>query len=282
MGSKQAVAETWRNLTAVGADPLAITDNLNFANPERPEIMGQLVGAIEGMGEACRVLDYPVVSGNVSLYNETNGVGIPPTPAIGAVGLIPDIARMADLRLKREGDLVIVIGREAGHLGQSLYQEHVDRQARGRAAARRPRRRDQGRAPRARADPRGQGRGRARRLRRRADRRRRRDGARRLTSAWSSSPTRAGCPRTPCGSARTKAATSLSVDPMRAEEVLERARLLALPGRIIGRTGGDAITVKGEPALALADLKAVHEGWLPGYMADDRCSRLVLDGYFVA
>ena len=102
MGTKQAVVETWRNLTAVGADPLAITDNLNFANPERPEVMGQLVGAIKGMAEACRVLDYPVVSGNVSLYNETNGVGIPPTPAIGGVGLIPDVSRMADMQLKRE------------------------------------------------------------------------------------------------------------------------------------------------------------------------------------
>ena len=89
MGTKQAVVETWRNLTAVGADPLAITDNMNFANPERPEVMGQFVGSVKGMAEACRVLDYPVVSGNVSLYNETNGVGIPPTPAIGGVGLDP-------------------------------------------------------------------------------------------------------------------------------------------------------------------------------------------------
>ncbi len=123
MGTKQAVVETWRNLTAVGADPLAITDNMNFANPERPEVMGQFVGSVKGMSEACRVLDYPVVSGNVSLYNETNGVGIPPTPAIGGVGLIPDVSRMADIKLKRESDLLIVIGREAGHLGQSLYQE---------------------------------------------------------------------------------------------------------------------------------------------------------------
>ena len=87
MGTKQAVVETWRNLIAVGADPLAITDNMNFGNPERPEIMGQFVGAIQGMKEACEVLKYPVVSGNVSLYNETNGAAIPPTPAIGGVGL---------------------------------------------------------------------------------------------------------------------------------------------------------------------------------------------------
>ncbi len=88
-GGKQAVAECWRNLTAVGADPLAVTDNLNFGNPEKPEIMGQFVGCIEGIGEACRALSFPIVSGNVSLYNETNGVAIPPTPAIAGVGLIP-------------------------------------------------------------------------------------------------------------------------------------------------------------------------------------------------
>ena len=86
MGAKQAVAESWRNLIAVGADPLAITDNMNFGNPERPEIMGQFVGAIKGMKEACEVLKYPVVSGNVSLYNETNGIAIPPTPRSAASG----------------------------------------------------------------------------------------------------------------------------------------------------------------------------------------------------
>ena len=269
MGTKQAVVETWRNLTAVGADPLAITDNLNFANPERPEVMGQLVGAIKGMGEACRVLDYPVVSGNVSLYNETNGVGIPPTPAIGAVGLIPDIAHMADLRLKREGDLLIVIGREAGHLGQSLYQELVDRQARRRAAARRSRRRDQGRPPRARADPRGQGLGRARRLRRRAAGRHRRDGARRLRSAWSSSPTRASCRRTPSGSARTRAATCSPSTPCAPRRCWSAPACWRCRPASSARTGGDAIALKGEPALPLAELSAAHEAWLPQFMAAD-------------
>ena len=86
-GGMQAVAESWRNLTAVGAEPLALTDNMNFGNPERPEIMGEFVGAIEGMREACLALDYPVVSGNVSLYNETSGSAILPTPVIGGVGL---------------------------------------------------------------------------------------------------------------------------------------------------------------------------------------------------
>jgi phosphoribosylformylglycinamidine synthase II len=122
-GAKQAVAECWRNLTAVGADPLAITDCMNFGNPERPEIMGEFVGAIEGMAEACTALAFPVVSGNVSLYNETNGMAIPPTPAVGGIGLIPDIATMARCALKQEGDVLILFGAEAGHLGQSLYQE---------------------------------------------------------------------------------------------------------------------------------------------------------------
>jgi phosphoribosylformylglycinamidine synthase len=89
-GGKQAVAEAWRNLTAVGARPLAVTDNLNFGNPERPETMGQLVGCIRGIGEACTALDFPVVSGNVSLYNETNASAILPTPTVGGVGLIED------------------------------------------------------------------------------------------------------------------------------------------------------------------------------------------------
>lgn len=122
-GGKQAVVETWRNLTAVGATPLAITNCLNFGNPTRPEIMGQFVGCLEGMGDACRALSYPIVSGNVSLYNETNGVGIPPTPAIGGIGLIDDIATQASLVFKTEGDVIILIGDTQGQLGQSLYQE---------------------------------------------------------------------------------------------------------------------------------------------------------------
>src|SRR6476619_6043031 len=121
-GAKQAVAECWRNLTAVGADPLAVTDCMNFGNPERPEIMGEFAEAVEGMAEACTALGFPVVSGNVSLYNENNGIAIPPTPTIGGIGLIPDGAPMATLALKREGDVLLLLGAEAGHLGQSLYQ----------------------------------------------------------------------------------------------------------------------------------------------------------------
>jgi phosphoribosylformylglycinamidine synthase subunit PurL len=124
-GGKQAVAECWRNLTAVGAEPLASTDNLNFGNPERPEIMGQFVKAIEGIGEACRVLGFPIVSGNVSLYNETNGEGILPTPTIGGVGLIPDWSQMVKIGSMAEGDVVLLFGGDGTHLGQSVYMRDV-------------------------------------------------------------------------------------------------------------------------------------------------------------
>src|SRR4051812_13619405 len=120
-GGKQAVAEAWRNLTAVGATPIAITDNLNFGNPERPEIMGQIVRAIDGMAEACRDLDFPVVSGNVSLYNETNGAAIPPTPAVGGVGPIDDYAHRADFSNLKGGEHLVLIGETQGALGQSMY-----------------------------------------------------------------------------------------------------------------------------------------------------------------
>ncbi len=120
-GGKQAVAECWRNLTAVGAEPIAITDNLNFGNPERPEIMGQFVFAIKGISEACIALDFPVVSGNVSLYNETNGQGILPTPAIGGIGVLKDVTKMATLALKSDGDAILLIGGLGSHLGQSTY-----------------------------------------------------------------------------------------------------------------------------------------------------------------
>ncbi|MGG5818411.1 phosphoribosylformylglycinamidine synthase subunit PurL [Falsiroseomonas sp. HW251] len=123
-GGKQAVAEAWRNLTAVGATPLAITDNMNFGNPEKPEIMGQFASAVRGMAAACTALDFPVVSGNVSLYNETNGKGILPTPAIGGVGVLEDAAASVGLALKPGLDLV-VIGETTGWLGQSLWLREI-------------------------------------------------------------------------------------------------------------------------------------------------------------
>jgi phosphoribosylformylglycinamidine synthase len=124
MGGLQAVAESWRNLTAVGARPLAITDNMNFGNPEKPEIMGQFAAAIRGMSKACIALDYPVVSGNVSLYNETEGRGILPTPAIGGLGVLDDARDAVGIGLKPGMGLVLV-GTITGHLGQSLWLREI-------------------------------------------------------------------------------------------------------------------------------------------------------------
>jgi phosphoribosylformylglycinamidine synthase len=124
-GGKQAVAEAWRNLSAVGARPLAVTDNLNFGNPRKPEIMGQIVAAIDGMSEACRALDFPVISGNVSLYNETNGQAILPTPAIGGVGVIDDLSKRADVSALKAGETLVLIGTEGAHMGQSILLRDV-------------------------------------------------------------------------------------------------------------------------------------------------------------
>ncbi len=130
-GGKQAVAECWRNLTAVGASPIAITDNLNFGNPERPEIMGQFVFALKGIGEACTALEFPIVSGNVSLYNETNGQAILPTPTIGGVGLMADWTKMATVKFKAQGDAILLVGAKGSHLGQSIYQREIIGQEKG-------------------------------------------------------------------------------------------------------------------------------------------------------
>ena len=129
-GGKQAVAEAYRNLCAVGARPLAITNCLNFGNPQRPEIMGQIVGCLGGMSEACLALDMPIVSGNVSLYNETKnddgtGSAILPTPAIGAVGLLEDWEKSATIAFKREGEEIFLIGEYASNLGQSLWLKEI-------------------------------------------------------------------------------------------------------------------------------------------------------------
>ena len=120
-GGKQAVAECYRNLSACGATPLAATDNLNFGNPQKPEIMGQFVAAVRGIGEACSALDMPIVSGNVSLYNETNGEAILPTPTIGGVGLLSDHTKHATIGGANVGDVVFMVGQKASHLGQSCY-----------------------------------------------------------------------------------------------------------------------------------------------------------------
>ncbi|HVY12931.1 MAG TPA: phosphoribosylformylglycinamidine synthase subunit PurL, partial [Alphaproteobacteria bacterium] len=124
-GGKQAVAESWRNVTAVGAKPLAITDNMNFGNPEKPRIMGQFAGCVEGMREACITLDYPVISGNVSFYNETKGEAIQPAPVIGGVGIVEDVSCIARMNNAQSGDRVFIVGETKGHIGQSMYLREV-------------------------------------------------------------------------------------------------------------------------------------------------------------
>ena len=265
MGTKQAVVETWRNLIAVGADPLAITDNMNFGNPQRPEVMGQFVGAVQGMKEACEVLKYPVVSGNVSLYNETNGVAIPPTPAIGGVGVVPDLAHVANIALKAEGNLLVVIGRERGHLGQSIYQLTVTGKVEGAPPpvdladeikagnlVRTLIREDKVRAVHDTSD-----------------------GGLLVAVAEMALagaigvqlfPYEGKLPAHAAWFGEDQGRYVVEASPELAEEIIERARLLALPARVVGTVGGGALSLRNETALAVADLRAAHESWFPQYM----------------
>jgi phosphoribosylformylglycinamidine synthase subunit PurL len=265
-GGKQAVAEAWRNITAVGGKPLAITDNLNFGNPERPEVMGQLVGCIRGIGEACRALDFPVVSGNVSLYNETQGRGILPTPTIGGVGLLEDVRRHATLAFKREGDVILLIGETRGWLGQSLYLRDVCG-------------REEGAPPPVDLDV----------------ERKNGDFVRHLIHSGLADTVHdcsdgglcvavaemamAGgigaslpeCPLDlPCHAylfGEDQGRYVLAVDPDSAPDILYSAASKGLTIVIAGMTGGDRLTLPGEEAIPLAELKAAHESWLPEYMA---------------
>jgi phosphoribosylformylglycinamidine synthase len=125
LGGMQAVAESYRNICASGGKPLAVTNNLNFGNPEKPEIMAQFAGCLDGMGEACRALDYPIISGNVSLYNETSGKAILPAPVIGGVGILADWSKALPLGFQKAGDALMLIGGIGTHLGQSLYLREV-------------------------------------------------------------------------------------------------------------------------------------------------------------
>ena len=263
-GGAQAVAESWRNLTAVGAEPLAITDNMNFGNPERPEIMGQFVGAIEGMREACLALAYPVVSGNVSLYNETSGRAILPTPVIGGVGLIADAGTAVDLALKHDGDSVILIGDTSGHLGASLYLREIE----GREAGPPPpvdlaaercngdfvRSIIQGAFAAACHDL--------------------SDGGLLVALAEMAMAGMRGLTLGPLPNELPLHAYLFGEDQARylieAENpraVLESARAAGVPARVIGVVGGASLTLPGGGAISVDALRAINEAWLPGYMA---------------
>ena len=271
-GGKQAVAEAWRNITAVGGRPLAITDNLNFGNPERPEAMGQFVGCIRGIGEACRALDFPVVSGNVSLYNETNGRGILPTPTIGGVGVVDDVAVHATIAFRAAGDAVILVGETAGWLGQSLYLATICGHEEGAPP------------PVDLATERRNGdlvRGliRSGRVRTAHDCS---DGGLAVALAEMAMAGGIGATIDALPAAPTPAAALFGEDQARyvlalpaaqAEAVLAEARAAGIPAQVIGRTGGDALTLPGERPISIAELSRAHESWLPDYMAGKGSAR---------
>jgi phosphoribosylformylglycinamidine synthase II len=265
-GGKQAVAEAWRNITAVGGKPLALTDNLNFGNPEKPEIMGQFVGCVRGIAEACKALDFPVVSGNVSLYNETQGRGILPTPSIGGVGLLSDFTRSATLAFKTGGEAILLIGETQGWLGQSLYLRDVC----GREDGAPPpvdlvEEKENGDVVRALI---GEG---------------------LVTAAHDVSDggllvaiaemamvsgigARLVAPPSDTeahaywfGEDQARYIVTVPLD--RADDMVRRVQQASVPVYRIGTTGGDTISIPGERALAVAALNESFEGWLPAYMA---------------
>ncbi len=263
-GGAQAVAESWRNLTAVGALPLALTDCMNFGNPEKPEIMGEFVGAIEGMREACLALDYPVVSGNVSLYNETRGRAILPTPVVGGVGLIADARGAIDLALKRAGDALILIGETGGHLGCSLYLREIEGSEAGPpppvdlAAERR-----NGDFVR--------GEIRAGHIAACHDLS---DGGLFVAIAEMAMAGGRGVRLEPVPEDLPRHAYLFGEDQARYlietldhDSVLEAARAAGVPARVIGVVGGVSLTLPGAGTISVDALKAMNEAWLPSYMA---------------
>src|SRR5579884_375336 len=263
-GGKQAVAECWRNLTAVGARPLAITDNLNFGNPERPEIMGQFVGCVRGIAEACKALDFPVVSGNVSLYNETEGRAILPTPTIGGVGLIEDFTKAATLAFKREGEAILLVGGAPSWLGQSAYLREICG-------------REEGAPPP--VDLAAE--------KRNGDivRELIREGV--LTAvhdvsdggvlvAIAEMAMASGIGAALAGRAALPHAFwfgedqgryVVTVDAAGADALLARLAAAGVPADRLGTTGGDALTMPGERPMLVTILRERFEGWLPAFMA---------------
>jgi phosphoribosylformylglycinamidine synthase len=265
-GGKQAVAEAYRNLTAVGAAPVALTDNLNFGNPERPEIMGQLVGCIRGIAAACEALRFPVVSGNVSLYNETNGRAILPTPTIGGVGLIGDFTKSATLAFKNDDETILLVGDTQGWLGQSLYLRDICG-------------REEGAPPPVDLSV----------------EQRNGDFIRRLINDGMTTavhdisdggllvalaemamafgvgarlePAPADTPAHAFWFGEDQGRYVLTVRASRAEEVVRAAQSAGVPIRRIGTTGGDTLTLPDERPILVTNLRNRFEGWLPAYMA---------------
>ncbi|WP_119168793.1 phosphoribosylformylglycinamidine synthase subunit PurL [Algihabitans albus] len=267
-GGAQAVAEAWRNLTAVGAVPLAVTNNLNFGNPEKPRIMGQIVGCVEGMGEACEALDTPVVSGNVSLYNETDGQAILPTPVIGGIGLVPDVTQIPGIGFAAESEEILVIGWTHGHLGQSLYLRELFG-------------REDGAPPPVDLEI----------EKRNGDFVRGLIHGDRLSAchdvsdggllvALAEMALAGRGPQGPIGCSLTVPAGVASlagwlfgedqaryiVTAKAAMPILEAAEMAGVAAQAIGRTGGSELTLEGFGHISLARLQTAHEGWLPDLM----------------
>ena len=272
-GGAQAVAEAWRNLTAVGARPLAITDCLNFGNPERPHVMGQFAGCIEGMAEACRALDFPVVSGNVSFYNETEGAGILPTPSVGGLGLIADLARMCDPALKEPDEALLLVGDDGGHLGRSLYQREIEGREEGPPPA---------------IDLAAE--------RRHGDFVRRQIESGRLSACHDISDGGLLVALAEMALAALEAGRAIgariaiptgvpsvngwlfgedqgryliSTPRRHVEALLAEAEGVGVPVSVIGSTGGAALTLDGASAISVAVLRRIHEEWLPAFMAGE-------------
>jgi phosphoribosylformylglycinamidine synthase len=266
MGGRQAVAEAWRNLTAVGARPLAITDCLNFGSPERPAIMGQLVGCIEGMAEACRALDFPVVSGNVSLYNETDGQAVQPTPNVGGVGQLDDLGHMVGIAWPGAGLALVLVGETFGWLGASLYLREILG-------------REEGAPPPVDLATERRNGDLVRALIRRGDVAACHD----LADGGLLVALAEMCLASGSGAAlelpddvgdaagwlfgEDQGRYLLAIAEGRVEAVLAAARDAGVIARRLGGTGGDALTVPGHPPISMTELAAAHEGWLPRLMS---------------
>ncbi len=265
-GGKQAVAECWRNITASGALPIALTDNLNFGNPEKPEIMGEFVGCIRGIGEAARALDFPVVSGNVSLYNETLGEAILPTPAIGGVGLLDDVSRTSSAAFARAGDVVFLVGGHGSHLGASIYLRDVLG-------------RDEGPPPPVdlekerrhgdfvRAEIRA---GRASAVHDLSD------GGLAIALAEMAMASGIGATVTVPAPAHValfaedQARYVVTVAAGEARAFEAAAAAVGVVAERLGETGGTELIVQGEAAISVANLRARHEDWFPRFMQGER------------
>ena len=265
VGGRQAVAESYRNLISVGARPLAITNCLNFGNPERPGIMGQFVGCIEGMAEACAALDMPVVSGNVSLYNETNGQAILPTPNVGAVGLIDDLNRQVGLRYDAAGLWLLLLGASPGWMGSTLYWREIM----GREEGAPPpvnlnfERKHGDFVQRAIAD------GRVKACHDLSD------GGFALAAAELCLASGMGADIRVPSDVESEVAWLFGEDQGRyllvcdeddARALLRRGKIDGLLLRDVGRTGGDALTLSSSTPISVAAMREHYESWLPNYM----------------